>query len=237
MPFVPNLPGVPSLTSYADNAFSLAFADALSVINNLVEVSWGIFIDGEPVITPASIVSQQIGATLSAISSIAALIGIPNVVPVTGSMVEFDYAIDAPISNYPQEQGAFQSYNKVQLPFEIKVKVACGGSDAQRQAFQSTLNALVVSTALVDLVTPEVTYQSCNCKHVDFRRTARNGVTLIIADVWFEEVRVISATEFSNTRSPTVEGQQSLGNVQPQAPSGAVTQQFQSNLDLRGGAF
>lgn len=237
MPFVPNLPGVPSLTSYADNAFSLAFADALSVINNLVEVSWGIFIDGEPVITPASIVSQQIGATLSAISSIAALIGIPNVVPVTGSMVEFDYAIDAPISNYPQEQGAFQSYNKVQLPFEIKVKVACGGSDAQRQAFQSTLNALVVSTALVDLVTPEVTYQSCNCKHVDFRRTARNGVTLIIADVWFEEVRVISATEFSNTRSPAVEGQQSLGNVQPQAPSGAVTQQFQSNLDLRGGAF
>jgi hypothetical protein len=238
MLFIPNLPGVPSLTGYTDNIFPLILSDAIAAINNILDPpQWGIYIDGEPVITPASFSSQQAGSTFSALSSIAALIGIPNVVPVTGSTVEFDYAADSPISNYPQEQGAFQSYNKVQLPFEIKLKIGCSGDEAERQAFQSTLAALLISTALVDIVTPETVYSSCNCKHVDFRRSARNGVTLIVADVWFEQVRVISATEFSNTKSPAAAEPQSLGNVQPQTPNGAVTQQYQSNLNLFGGAF
>jgi hypothetical protein len=226
MPDVPNLPGVPSLTSYADNAFSLIVSDALSAVSSLFEPAWGIYIGGEPVITPASLVSQQLGTTFSTISSVAALIGIPNVVPVTASTIEFDYAADSPISTYPQEEGAFQSYDKVQLPFDLKLKLACGGSDAQRQAFFSTLEALRTSTALVDVVTPEAVYASCNCKHVDYRRTARNGVDLILADVWFEQVRVISATSFSNTQSPAAASTQSLGNVQPQTPSGSVTQLF-----------
>lgn len=237
MPDVPNLPGVPALTNYASDLASLILGDALSAIAALLSPAWGIYIEGQPVITPASAVGQEINATLGAIGEIAALIGIPNVVPVTASTIEFDYAADSPISTYPQEEGAFQSYDKVQLPFDVKLRIACGGSESQRQAFLTTLEALRTSLALVDILTPEQIYPSCNCKHVDYRRSARHGVTLITADVWFEQVRVISQTSFTNTRNPADSGTQANGNVQAQEPTGNITQQYQSNIDLHGGAF
>lgn len=226
MPDVPNLPGVPPLSSYSPNGVGLAIADVPILLNAFLGPVWGIYIDGAPVILPASIFTQAISPLLGAISTVASLIGFPNVVPVIASTVSFDFSADSPISNYPQEKGAFQSYDKVQLPFDIKLKLACGGSASVRQAFFSTLEALRTSTALVDIVTPEAVYSSCNCKHVDYARTASNGVDLIIADVWFEQVRVGSALTFSNTQNPGDAGQQSIGNVQPVAPSSAISQQF-----------
>lgn len=216
MPVVPNVPGVPALTSYAPNSLSLLVTDALSAIAGLLAPSWGIFVEGQPVITPASIIGQQIETTLGAISQVAALIGLPNVVPVSASMVSFEYAGDTPISNYPQERGAFQSYDKVQLPFDVRVKLACSGTASSRQAFFSTLEAIKNSTVLVDVVTPEAIYAGVNCKHVDYIRRSDRGVTLVVADVWFEEVREVAASSFTNTQQPTDAGPQSIGNVQPQ---------------------
>lgn len=226
MPVVPNAPGVPALTSYGLDDIPLLITDALEAISSLLAPSWGIFIEGQPVITPASIVTQSLGSTLGAISQIASLIGLPNVVPVTASMVSFEFAGDTPVSNYQQERGAFQSYDKVQLPFDVRVRLACSGSIAERQAFFSTIEALKNSTALVDVVTPEAIYQSCNCKHVDYQRRHDRGVTLIVADLAFEEIREVSATSFSNTQQPSDAAPQSIGNVQTQAVPDSVQQQF-----------
>lgn len=226
MPDVPNLPGVPSLSSYSGNGISLAVADAAIVVTSFLGPQWGVYIDGAPVITPASIFTQAISSLLNTVSTVASLIGFPNVVPVIGSTVEFDFSGDSPISNYPQENGAFQSYNKVQLPPVAKIKIACGGDASQRQAFFGTLQALRKSTALVDLVTPEVVYTGYNCNHVDFRRSAANGVTLIVADVWFEQVPQAAALSFSNTQQPGDAGTKAIGNVQPVAPTSAISQQF-----------
>lgn len=226
MPDVPNVPGVPALSSYAANDATLAVTDAFAAVSAFLAPSWGIYIEGQAVITPANLFTQSFGGAIGALSTIAALIGFPNVVPVVASTIEFEYAGDSPISNYPQEKGAFQSYDKVQLPFDIKLKIAAGGSVSNRQALFSTLDALRTSVALVDIVTPEGVYPSVCCKHVDYRRTASNGVDLVLADVWFEEVRVQAGASFSNTTSPTDAGMQSLGNVQPQAPTAGVQQQF-----------
>lgn len=225
MPDVPKVPGVPSLSAYAPNTAALVVADAFVAIRAFLPPAWGVYINGLPVITPASQVTQAFGSALSAISSIASLIGFPNVVPVVASTIEFDYGADSPISNYPQQEGAFQSYDKVQLPFDVKLKLATSGA-GNRQAFFSTLEALRTSTALVDIVTPEGVFRSCNCKHVSYTRRAGNGVDLVVADVWFEEVRVVAQADFSSTQTPAVAGPQALGNVQPQTPSTAVQQQF-----------
>lgn len=234
MPDVPNVPGVPALSGYSAVNTVLDFADGLLAGSGLLQVGWGIFLDGEPIITPASLLTQQIGAALGPITDIAALIGFPNVVPVTGSMIEFEFSANSPISNYPQENGAFASYNKVQLPFDVRVKIACSGSSSQRQAFFDTLEALRTSVALVDVVTPEKVYTSCNCKHVDYRRTASSGVELVVADIWFEQVNALAATAFSNTQQPGSAGQQSIGNVQPQTPTPAVEQQFSAQQETAG---
>ena len=230
MPDIPNVPGVPALSGYASDAnVPLLFADAPSVLTAFIGPTWGVYASGIPVIIPAGLFGQSatstIGLGLSAVAAVAALIGLPNIVPVVASTVEFDFSAESPISTYPQEQGAFQSYDKIQLPYDIKMKLAVGGPPVQRQAFLSTLAALRTSLALLDIVTPEAVFTSCNCKHFDYRRTASNGVQLIVADVWFEEVRVAAGATFLSTQQPGDAAPQSIGNVQPQsstAISGAL---------------
>lgn len=226
MPNIPNVPGVPPLNGYSSSSIPLLTADAAVVLSALLPSAWGIYIDGQPIITPASLLTQTIAPVLTSIGAIAALIGFPNVVPVTGSMIEFDYTADSPISNYPQEQGGFQSYNKTQLPADIRLKIACGGSSAQRQGFFGILEALRTSTVLCDIVTPDGIYPEYNCKHVDYTRRADKGVDLVVADAWFEQVNEGAGASFTSTQQPGDAGQQSIGNVQPQPAPAGVQQQF-----------
>lgn len=236
MPNVPNVPGVPKLTSYAANPFPLLFADAIAIAGLLAPSKWGIFFNGFPVIQPATAASQVVLATLAPAQQIASLLGASNIIPVTASTIDFEYAQDSPLSNYPQEQGAFQSYNKVELPFDVKVKLASGGAPATRQAFLNTCLGIKKSFDLFDIQTPELIFQSCNCQHVDWRRSARKGVTLIEVDLWFQQIVVSSVATFSNTQQPGEAGQKGIGVVQPQVPSSAAAAKVQSTI-AGGGAF
>jgi hypothetical protein len=182
---------------------------------------WGIYLNGSPVLQPAS--PSNSSPLLSIASSLASLIGVPNLVPATASTIDFEYGQDWPISNYPQEQGAFQSYNKVTLPFDVKVHVASGGSPSARQAFLSTCLAIANSLSLFDVVTPEMTFTSVCCSHIDWRRSADRGQTLIVVDLWFQLISVSASTGFSNTQQPGESSQQALGSVQAQQPSTSVT--------------
>jgi len=209
----------------ASVALLLADAEDL-VLGSLLAPTWGIYLNGAPVIQPASVAGQQFSAALQQIASIASLLGAPNIVPVAASTVEFEYAGDSPISNYPQEQGGFQSYNKVYLPFDVKLRLACGGDTTNRQSFLNTCIAIRKSFALFDIVTPELTFTSVNCTHIDWRRNAREGVELIQVDLWFQEISVTGAVSFTNTQQPGDAAPQSLGNVQPQTPSQYVANGF-----------
>lgn len=236
MPNVPNVPGVPNLSSYSANPFPLLFADAIAFAGLLAPSQWGIFLEGVAVIQPATAASQVILATLAPVQQIATLLGAPNIIPVTASTIDWEYAQDSPLSNYPQEEGAFQSYNKVELPFDVKVKLSSGGSLSTRQAFLTTCLAIKRSMALFDVQTPELIFPSCNCQHVDWRRSARKGVTLIEVDLWFQQIAVTSSSTFSNTQQPGNAGQKGIGVVQPQVPSPTGAAKVQSTI-AGGGAF
>lgn len=155
MPVVPNVPGVPALSSYAPNNVSLLTADAItqSVLQTL---TWGIYYNLNgievPVIIPASITSALLNNVfnnaLAPFTTVASLLGLPNLLPVVASTIEFDFEANYHISDYPQEQGAFQSYNKVQMPFDCRVRLACGGTIAQRQAFLNSLLAILGGSPL-----------------------------------------------------------------------------------------
>lgn len=144
------------------------------------------------------------------------------------SVVDFGYKQDWPTSDYNVEDGGFQSYDKVELPFDVKVRITSGGDATSRQALITQLVAAGGGLDLYDVVTPEYTFPSCSIVHLSIDRSADSGVGMIIADVWFEEIRVTATSTFSNTQSPAVAGQQSTGNVSPQAPSQAVQQGFDS---------
>jgi hypothetical protein len=221
MPNVPNVPGVPPLTSYGVNTAFLAFSDALFVgqqVINVLQPQWAIMnaTTGEPVFLPASPATQL----LAPIASLTSLLGISGF-PTTASFVEFEVRQDWAIATYPIEGGLFQTYDKVELPFDVRLRIASGGNAAQRLAFLGQVRAMAQDTVnLYDVVTPDQAYYGLSVNHFDFRRTSANGVTLIVVDVYFQQVRATSLTQaFANAATPVVAGQQGTGTVTATAPT------------------
>jgi hypothetical protein len=180
-PNVPIMPGVPSLARLG-TALGLgplvALADAVGLGGFLQAVEWGLFDQGgNPILTGDCV-------------------------------AEVDYRHDYRVSDFPVEQGAFASYNKVQTPFIGRIVFMVGGNDAffgaavaSRTAFLAQAEAMCSGLDLYSLVTPEVTYASVNCVSMDYRRTARDGVTLMRVEISVEEVRVAPAPQFTNSKT------------------------------------
>lgn len=147
---------------------------------------------------------------------------------VTGdSVVGFEYKGEFRVSDYPLEGGNFESYNKVATPFDIRMVFTKGGTDADRAAFLTELQSLLDSVEIVSAVTPEMPYPSVTVDHIDYRRDAKNGVTLLTVAVWLVEVRTVAAGTFSNTRQPSGADPVNDGPVQPSAPpTGASTSEI-----------
>lgn len=115
------------------------------------------------------------------------------------TVISVDFRQDFKISNYPVEQGAFSSYNKVQMPFEVKISFARGGSVADRAEFLNSIAAIIGDTNFYDVVMPEATYTSVNLTHQDFNRKASQNLGLLVIDVYAEEVRSASLSTSNST--------------------------------------
>jgi hypothetical protein len=130
------------------------------------------------------------------------------------NVVSVTYNQDWTIADFPIEDGGFESYDKVDTPFSARVRFSSGGSQSNRQALFDSIAAIAGDLNLYDVVTPEVTYSSCNIQGYSVSRTATNGVGLIIIEVKLLEVRVDATTTFTNTKSPTSQAQTNDGTVQ-----------------------
>jgi hypothetical protein len=200
MPNVPNVPGVPPLLSYSANPIALLLQDAVAALLGLFA-------------------PPQWGIFSN---------GFPVIV--ADNQISFDYKQDFPISTYPVEQGQFQTYDRVQLPSEIRCRFSAGGNVTNRQNFLQSIDAVMNSgITLYDVVTPEETYLGYTFNHRDFSRTAESGVGLIVVDLWLTEVIETATAQFQNTQQPGNAGQQASGNVTPQAPSSSIQQLYSSN--------
>jgi hypothetical protein len=139
------------------------------------------------------------------------------------SVIVFDFRKEYRASNFPIENGAFASYNKVQMPFIGKMAFAKGGTDADRASFLASIQSACdatnpgdpLSLALFTIVTPEVSYPNVTLTNYDYMRRALNGVTLLNVDVWCEEVRPTAPAQFSSTQAPDGAGTVDDGQVQP----------------------
>lgn len=152
------------------------------------------------------------------------------------SILKVEYKASARISNAPQEKGSFQAYNKVQAPYESRVQLTKAGSESDRAAFLTALEAAKQSLDLYDIVMPEKSYLNANITGYSLVRTARSGVTLLTVEVMFEEVRQASAPQFTTTtggvsaptaspipspKKPTGADPVNAGVAQPVAPTPA----------------
>lgn len=139
------------------------------------------------------------------------------------SVVEVDYNKEFNIPAYPIEDGSFESYNKVEVPYEATLIVTKMGTDSERSNFQNTLNTLLGSLDLVDIWTPDRTYSNANVVGVKIARTAQRGANMIVAEIHLKEIRVGTAAQFTNTKSDNAANQTDTGAVQGQTPSTSTT--------------
>jgi hypothetical protein len=188
VPFAPGIPPVPRLTG----------ADAFSAPILLTEDAVSLFTGST---------GPQWGLFLDGSAVVTA-----------ESIVGFEFRQDYRIADYPIEQGAFTSYDKVQTPFDVRLRFSSGGTAAGRQALLDSIAAIIGDTNLYDAVTPDQTYQNLNLIHYDYRRTdGRAG--LIIIDVWCRQIMQASAQSFQNTAQPSGANPVNGGTVQPAAPT------------------
>lgn len=145
--------------------------------------------------------------------------GIPVIT--ADSVVSMEFREEWIISDYPLEQGRFESYNKVYVPWDVRFRFAMGGSEAKRQALLASVAAIAGDLNFYDAVSPEAVYIHCNVKHYDYRRTSVNGLGLLIVDVWLTEIRTGGQTGAAvtfpliNTAQPFAADFINIGPVQP----------------------
>lgn len=201
-PLVPNAPGVPTLLRNAATIADVLTGGYLGIsdaLNNLIgadPVQWGVFDDAG------------------------------NPIALSDSVISVDYRNGSRISDYPVEQGAFASYNKVANPYDAKVRLACGGTEDSRADFLDALEVATASLNLYTIVTPERTYLNANIESMDYKRESMNGAYMIVVDLYLREIRETATAAFSAAQEPSGADPQSQGQVQTFAvtsPSVTVT--------------
>ena len=195
--------GIPSLLgkiANVTNTASLLIADAGNILGFFAGPQWGVF-------------NQD---------------GSPALQP--DSMVSLDVHKEWRIPNYPVEQGAFETYNKVFLPQIFKIRMTKGGTVGDRAAFLSQLDQMASSLNLYSVITPEGSANnSVNVSNYSYTRTSTNGVGLLTVEIDFTEVMVNATAAFSNTAQPDGQDPTNTGTVQAQTPTGSMASLFGPN--------
>lgn len=187
--------GIPALLSGAanvTNTASLLVSDAANIIGMFAGPQWGIFNQD------GSIAIQP------------------------DSMISLDFKREWKIPNYPQEQGSFQSYNKVAMPSDTRIRLSKGGPAAVREAFLAQVSAAAASLNLYNVTMPEGTHiLNVNFTSFAISRKSSSGVGMILIDLELEEIRVAPSAAFTNTAAPSGADATNTGTVQPQTPTTA----------------
>lgn len=182
-PLVPKAPGVPAVLRAAAtlaDTVTLGYLGLSDSLNNLIgsePVKWGVF--------------DSNGAPIADYDS----------------FISLDYQNQASISKYPVELGGFNSYNKVESPYDILVILSCAGSEDRRATFQSKIEAARKSLQLYSVFSPTKTYPNVNITTVAIRQELTEGANVTRAILSCEEVRQRAQADYSSPLNTLDNGQ------------------------------
>jgi hypothetical protein len=215
-PNVPALPGVPQLARASQAALTaigpaLSGAAAVGALWRALFVTpqWGIYKQVPPPSAPDAdgLVTVTVKGNLT-----------PVVTP--DSVLEFGYRNEFDVSDYPIQDGAFASYNKVANPFETSVRLSKGGSQADRQQFLAQIEQIMGTLDMYYILTPEKTYNNINPYRYELTRRGANGAYFLTeVDLYFREIRTVTA-QYTQTSTVTTNAQQA--SAQPVQNTGTV---------------
>lgn len=144
--------------------------------------------------------------------------GNPIITP--DSVLAIEYRGEQKVATHPVENGSFSSYNKVAIPFDLRIRVTCNGQGKHsRSDFLAKIQSMLNSTDLYSVSTPDVVYKSVNLEHFDYRRESRGGVSLITAEMWFTEIRQRVSDSGQNVAQPSAAKTISIGSLSVTLPT------------------
>jgi hypothetical protein len=177
---------------------------------------------GYTIVTAANTASAG-GFIASAVGKISGTSGgKPVITP--DSVISLEWHGEERISDYPVQNGQFMSYNKVAVPFDLRMVMTCQGLNyvqsllqsvtqsldqalgqlglafgqpMSRDSFLRQLDTMLASTDLYDVVTPDKVYQNVNLVGCNHAKKSEEGGTLIIAELMFKEVRETGSAQYS----------------------------------------
>lgn len=218
---IEKVPAGLSAVSALVGAFDPQIAQTISAVANLAKTAISIAklastrktatVDPETKLTSdsqdvAALIANQWGV----FSEGGALVVEPDNIAAVGYSAEYRTA------DYPIEKGGFESYDKVALPFEVRVVMSKGGKLAERQAFLAKLEAIRGDRKLYNVVTPEGSYRNVNIGRVQLDRNADRGATMLTVEVGLREIRQSAAIAFTDSRTPSGADARDDGSVQTQ---------------------
>lgn len=139
-------------------------------------------------------------------------------VVISDNVLTFGFKQSYNLLDYPIEEGAFETYNKVQNPFEGVFRFSTGGNEQDRQTFLNSIDAILGDLNLYEIRTPEKTYPSVNLLNQAYSRNNSNGAGLIMIDVAARQVRIAGPSVFTQTATPSGADPQFIGTLQGQPP-------------------
>lgn len=153
------------------------------------------------------------------------------------SVLDFGYRNEVDIPDFPIQDGAFANYNRVNLPYEASVRLSKGGSEEDRRNFLNQIDAIMRTTDLFQIITPEKTYENVNPIRFEMiRRGAGGAFFLTEVDLYFREIRTVTqqytttSAATQNARNPSAQPVENRGTVNGERPAqtpvieGVVTQ-------------
>jgi hypothetical protein len=199
-PNVPKLPGVPQLKR------SLNFpAGVPPIINGVIALGrlalalvskpqWGIFKIEPPEIAPPTAEGELETVVVKPPPA-------PVLVPDNFTRLNMEQAWE--VTDAPVQEGSFASYNKVETPFEIRLRMTKGGTLASRQKFLDTLEDIAKSLDLYRILTPERSYLNVNITGYRVTRESATGAYFLAeVEITFREIRQVQA-QYTSTASNT----------------------------------
>lgn len=130
------------------------------------------------------------------------------------TIISVGYDAEHRIADYPIEEGGFESYDKVALPFQSRVVMTKGGKSEDRRAFLASVEEIRVDRELYTIATPERTYSSANITRVSVDRSREQGAGMVTVELIFVEIRANATVSFSNSKDPASADTKSNGAVQ-----------------------
>ena len=206
-PNVPKLPGVPQLARQIGGLVSLS----------LIQASL------QPPAPPGLLWHAAQAAPVWGIFDSSGALAIT-----ADSVLVYSYRKEYSISDYPVQDDAFASFNKVAHPREQILRLIKTATLSDRTTFENECEEVADSIELFTIMTPEKTYTNVNVLRHEVQRREQRGAYIIEADLFFREIRIVqgqyntAGTPVSSTVNavqPSAVPPVSLGIVQPQPPT------------------